>query len=104
MYKILSSRAARRLAQKSPVSQLSRRSVATFDWKDPLGAQGLYTEEETAIAETAEQYCQEKLLPRVLGMLPIRTPIASYIILTRYSQRPTEKKNMTSAFSKKWVS
>lgn len=28
----------------------------------------LLTSEETAIAETAERYCQEQLLPRVLRM------------------------------------
>lgn len=39
-----------------------------FDWKDPLGSSNLYTEEELAIAETAESYCQERMLPRVLGV------------------------------------
>ncbi len=37
-----------------------------FDWQDPLGSQNLFTEEELAIAETAESYCQERMLPRVL--------------------------------------
>lgn len=37
-----------------------------FDWKDPLASQNLFTEEELAISETAERYCQERLLPRVL--------------------------------------
>ncbi|QDS78103.1 hypothetical protein FKW77_004078 [Venturia effusa] len=37
-----------------------------FDWKDPLGAANMYTEDELAIAETAESYCQERMLPRVL--------------------------------------
>jgi glutaryl-CoA dehydrogenase len=40
---------------------------ASFDWRDPLGLQSLLTEEELGIQETAESYCQEKLLPRVLG-------------------------------------
>ncbi|GAB7352629.1 hypothetical protein MBLNU459_g3001t1 [Dothideomycetes sp. NU459] len=39
---------------------------AKFDWKDPLGSNHLFTEEELAIAETAESYCQERMLPRVL--------------------------------------
>lgn len=39
-----------------------------FDWKDPLNASNLFTEEEIAIAETAESYCQERMLPRVLGI------------------------------------
>ncbi|KFX99478.1 hypothetical protein V490_01781 [Pseudogymnoascus sp. VKM F-3557] len=53
----------------------SRRSIApgrryassvSFDWEDPLAASELYTEEELAIQDTAQQYCQERLLPRVL--------------------------------------
>lgn len=39
----------------------------SFDWTDPLNAQSLFTEEEQAISETAEAYCQERMLPRVLG-------------------------------------
>ncbi|KAI9702633.1 MAG: hypothetical protein M1820_006139 [Bogoriella megaspora] len=39
---------------------------AVFDWKDPLGASNLFSEEELAIADTAESYCQERMLPRVL--------------------------------------
>ncbi len=38
-----------------------------FNWEDPLHSQSLLTEEELAIAETAESYCQERMLPRVLG-------------------------------------
>ncbi|PVH99064.1 glutaryl-CoA dehydrogenase-like protein [Periconia macrospinosa] len=41
-------------------------AAAPFDWKDPLGVSNMYTEEELAIAETAESYCQERMLPRVL--------------------------------------
>lgn len=37
-----------------------------FDWQDPLNAKSLFTEEEIAISETAEAYCQERMLPRVL--------------------------------------
>jgi glutaryl-CoA dehydrogenase len=39
-----------------------------FDWQDPLNTSNLFTEEEQAISETAESYCQERMLPRVLGM------------------------------------
>jgi glutaryl-CoA dehydrogenase len=42
-------------------------SSAVFNWEDPLAASELYTEEELAIQDTARQYCQERLLPRVLG-------------------------------------
>jgi glutaryl-CoA dehydrogenase len=38
-----------------------------FDWEDPLDYKSLLTEEELAIQETAEAYCQERMLPRVLG-------------------------------------
>jgi len=38
-----------------------------FNWEDPLDSQSLLTEEEIAIQETAEAYCQERMLPRVLG-------------------------------------
>ncbi|KAI0418954.1 mitochondrial glutaryl-CoA dehydrogenase-like protein [Xylaria grammica] len=41
-------------------------SGPTFDWEDPLASKSLLTEEELAISETAERYCQERLLPRVL--------------------------------------
>ncbi|ETS83977.1 Glutaryl-CoA dehydrogenase [Pestalotiopsis fici W106-1] len=37
-----------------------------FDWQDPLDSKSLLTEEELAISETAERYCQERMLPRVL--------------------------------------
>lgn len=42
-----------------------------FNWEDPLGSQNLFTEEELAIAETAESYCQERMLPRVLRMYSV---------------------------------
>ncbi|KAJ6589850.1 acyl-CoA dehydrogenase NM domain-like protein [Mycena vulgaris] len=41
-------------------------SSAAFDPKDPLRLESLLTEEEIAIRDTAREYCQEKLLPRVL--------------------------------------
>ncbi|KFZ01773.1 hypothetical protein V501_09808 [Pseudogymnoascus sp. VKM F-4519 (FW-2642)] len=37
-----------------------------YQWTDPLGSQNLFTEEELAVSETAESYCQEQLMPRVL--------------------------------------
>jgi glutaryl-CoA dehydrogenase len=39
---------------------------ATFDWKDPLNLESLLTEEEISIRDVAHQYCQQKLLPRVI--------------------------------------
>ncbi|RMZ90089.1 hypothetical protein DV736_g2680, partial [Chaetothyriales sp. CBS 134916] len=41
-------------------------SSAGFRWEDPLNLDSLLTEEERAIQETANSYCQERLLPRVL--------------------------------------
>ncbi|OCK96542.1 glutaryl-CoA dehydrogenase-like protein [Cenococcum geophilum 1.58] len=61
--------AARQLNASARSAAIGRRyahTPAPFDWKDPLGSNSLYTEEELAIAETAESYCQECMLPRVL--------------------------------------
>lgn len=64
--------AARQLRAAARPTTLSARTYAAhatpqpFDWQDPLGSKNLYTEEELAIAETAESYCQERMLPRVL--------------------------------------
>ncbi|TKA71453.1 hypothetical protein B0A49_03806 [Cryomyces minteri] len=69
MYKPVCRHASRQLAAATRQASMSRRHMHTpvpFDWKDPLGASNLYTEDEMAIAETAEQYCQERMLPRVL--------------------------------------
>ena len=41
-------------------------SAPQFDWQDPLASKTLLTEDELAIADTAERYCQEELAPRVL--------------------------------------
>jgi len=40
---------------------------SVFNWEDPLDSASLFTEEELAIKETAHDYCQERMLPRVLG-------------------------------------
>lgn len=44
---------------------------AIFKWNDPLDSSVLFTEDEKAIQETAREYCQERLLPRVLGGSPL---------------------------------
>lgn len=73
MFKQIAQRSARQASSASQHARLSavgRRyahAPVAFDWKDPLGAQNLWTDEEIAIAETAEEYCQERMLPRVLG-------------------------------------
>ena len=56
-----------RSVSRTAVQRRYLHAPVAFDWKDPLGANNLFTEDELAIAETAESYCQEKLLPRVLG-------------------------------------
>lgn len=71
MYRPILRNASRQLANARPVAVATRgfaghATPQPFDWKDPLKAQNLFTEEEIAISETAEQYCQERMLPRVL--------------------------------------
>lgn len=38
----------------------------SFNWQDPLSLESLLSEEERMIRDSAHQYCQEKLMPRVL--------------------------------------
>ncbi|KIK67513.1 hypothetical protein GYMLUDRAFT_238791 [Collybiopsis luxurians FD-317 M1] len=47
-------------------STASGSKFAKFDWQDPLNLESLLTEEEKAIRDTANAYCQENLMPRVL--------------------------------------
>ena len=39
---------------------------ARFDWKDPLGLHDQLTEDECLTSAAAHQFCQERLMPRVL--------------------------------------
>lgn len=39
---------------------------AHFDWQDPFAFSAMLTEEERMIRDSAHQYCQDKLMPRVL--------------------------------------
>lgn len=59
---------ARSAAQLRPMAARSFASAPTntFNWEDPLYSKNLLTEEELAIGETAERYCQERLAPRIL--------------------------------------
>ncbi|TDZ15348.1 Glutaryl-CoA dehydrogenase [Colletotrichum orbiculare MAFF 240422] len=70
MYRLASRTFARPcVASRSvPVARsfASASSGPVFDWEDPLNSKNLLTEEELAISETAERYCQERMLPRVL--------------------------------------
>ncbi|KAH7409983.1 acyl-CoA dehydrogenase/oxidase [Phaeosphaeria sp. MPI-PUGE-AT-0046c] len=51
---------------RSVIGKRALHAPVAFDWTDPLNAKTLFTEEELAISETAESYCQERMLPRVL--------------------------------------
>ena len=42
-------------------------SKASFNWEDPLLLDQQLTEEERMVRDSAAQYCQEKLMPRVLN-------------------------------------
>ncbi len=41
-------------------------SKTAFNWQDPFAFNTLLTEEERLIQETAQSYCQERLMPRIL--------------------------------------
>ncbi|PCH94647.1 MAG: acyl-CoA dehydrogenase [Gammaproteobacteria bacterium] len=44
----------------------SKSQRANFNWQDPLLLESLLTEEERMVRDSAHQYCQEKLMPRIL--------------------------------------
>jgi glutaryl-CoA dehydrogenase len=70
MFRPVCRHAARQLntPARSPIRRRYLHAPVAFDWTDPLNAKSLFTDEELAISETAESYCQERMLPRVLGM------------------------------------
>lgn len=47
-------------------SATAKRSTPAFVWEDPLLLEDQLSEEERLIRDSARQFCQEKLLPRVL--------------------------------------
>jgi len=51
------------MQDSSPTGAKSAR--ATFDWADPFLLEDQLTDEERMIRDTAHEYCQEKLMPRV---------------------------------------
>ncbi|KAK2792221.1 hypothetical protein FQN51_001880 [Onygenales sp. PD_10] len=58
-----------RVANRAASSNVTRRYAhagARLDWQDPLLTSNLFTEDELAIQDTARQYCQERLAPRIL--------------------------------------
>lgn len=70
MYRPILQHAPRRLCSAARTVSIGRRHASAqvkFNWEDPLDSASLFTEEEIAIQETARSYCQERMLPRVLG-------------------------------------
>src|SRR5262245_61715255 len=56
------SQAAEKIAPSKPKSA----KAADFNWEDPLDLEGELSEEERMVRDTARDYAQEKLFPRVL--------------------------------------
>ncbi len=48
------------------MSNSSSSNRPSFNWQDPLLLESLLSEEERMVRDSAHQYCQEKLMPRVL--------------------------------------
>jgi glutaryl-CoA dehydrogenase len=44
---------------------LAEAAIGRFDWADPFGLDGQFSDEERLVRDTAEAYAQEKLQPRV---------------------------------------
>ena len=96
----------RPLSNATCVTNIGRRyahAPSVFNWEDPLDSASLFTEEEIAIQESAHAYCQERMLPRVLGsQKPVNLQSCSLSAFLR--QRPTGTSNMTGRSWKKWAS
>src|SRR6202030_4565472 len=62
-------RAMTQVAEKTQKSQPKSAQIkdAAFKWDDPLDLEGQLTEEERMVRDTARDYAQEKLFPRVLA-------------------------------------
>jgi glutaryl-CoA dehydrogenase len=43
-----------------------KKNKVSFNWQDPLLLDSLLTEDERLVRDSAHQYCQEKLMPRIL--------------------------------------
>jgi glutaryl-CoA dehydrogenase len=57
------------MTQAAPDPQTLRRAAmqgVPFDWADPLRLDGLLSEEERMVRDTAHAYAQERLMPRIL--------------------------------------
>jgi glutaryl-CoA dehydrogenase len=50
----------------APAGRPAQAAATAFDWQDPLLLDDQLTEEERMIRDSTRQYCQEKLMPRIL--------------------------------------
>ena len=94
----------RQLAHAGKTPKTTKRyahAPIALNWADPLDSASLFTEEELAISETANSYCQERMLPRVLG-----APILH--LMSRNADAASQMRigmnNMIARSSKKWES
>jgi|TARA_Y100001970_G_scaffold245706_1_gene312946 glutaryl-CoA dehydrogenase len=55
------------ITRKTNIGELMAASKASFNWEDPLLLDQQLTEEERMVRDSARQYCQDKLMPRVLN-------------------------------------
>jgi len=53
-------------ASNNKSTQKLSSTKAQFNWQDPLLLESLLSEEERLVRDSAHQYCQEKLMPRIL--------------------------------------
>jgi len=53
---------------KAHATKPTAAAKAVFDWTDPLNFESQLSEEERAVRDTARDYAQEKLLPRIVEM------------------------------------
>ena len=55
------------MSENNVNSKELQKNKANFNWQDPLLLESLLTEEERIIRDSAHQYCQDKLMPRILS-------------------------------------
>lgn len=53
-------------ANANKASKKNTSAKPQFNWQDPLLLESLLSEEERLVRDSAHQYCQEKLMPRIL--------------------------------------
>ena len=74
-----SSNFVRAVAAAKPARLVRKAHTSTYDWEDPLLLREFLDEDELAIAKTARDYCQERLLPRITGTPPPPPPCLWFI-------------------------